>query len=147
MKEEETKLPSYWLVPHTEALLGMRAYSTTKWLQVPLIGGSARADRPGKPVPTKVGRDGWLSLIGNASLQIYCNQEGINVGTATARVRIGIVGNNENDCKSPDSRLGFGGKGKRVCGQKDDISCGNTAKCGGHKGDRATKAFGWVFVR
>jgi len=48
----------------------------------------------------------WKTLIGSqASLQRNCNKEGFNV--AIGKARIGIVGNNENDCNSCDSRIGF----------------------------------------
>ena len=54
---------------------------------------------------TSFGRSKWLSLLSGSRLQPYCNQEGINLlGT----VRIGIVGNNENDCGTPDTFLGVG---------------------------------------
>ena len=63
-----------------------------------------------------------------------------------ARVRLGVLGNNEDDCGSPDSRIGFGGAGA-PCGGNGAISCGNVCACGGDAGDRSTATFGYVLVR
>ena len=55
-----------------------------------------------------------------------CNLIGFNCfpGPATSnRVRIGIVTNQENDCGSCDSRIGFGGGGN-YCGANDGNTCG-----------------------
>ena len=52
------------------------------------------------------GRSKWLNLLSGSRLQQYCSGEGINV---LSKVRIGIVGNNEHDCATPDSFLGVGG--------------------------------------
>jgi hypothetical protein len=41
----------------------------------------------------------------------YCNTNGINVGGAYAKARLGLLGNNENDCGSPDTAWGFGVSG------------------------------------
>ncbi|PFX11555.1 Sushi, nidogen and EGF-like domain-containing protein 1, partial [Stylophora pistillata] len=68
----------------------------------------------GKYRNTSLGRDTWKKLLGNnTSLQLKCNEEGVNSGCAgkIASARIGIVTNNEDDCISCDSRLGFGTEG------------------------------------
>ena len=76
---------------------------------------------------TSLGRDTWKSLIGSeASLQDNCNKEGFNAYSKDldhSKVRIGILGNNENDCDLCDSRIGFG------TGRKHDNNnaCGNEA--------------------
>lgn len=56
-------------------------------------------------VATSIGRSRWLSMISGSRLQPNCNEEGFNAGRL---VRIGIMGNNENHCGSPDSYLGIG---------------------------------------
>ena len=58
---------------------------------------------------TSLGRDTWKSLIGSqGSLQRYCNKEGFNVegNIANSKARIGIIGNEQSNCGSPDSRIG-----------------------------------------
>ena len=56
------------------------------------------------------------------------------------------MGNQENDCNSPDSRIGFGGQGTN-CIQNDSISTGNSARCSPDNGDKDIKANGFIFVR
>ena len=62
---------------------------------------------------TNVGRDTWLSLHSNAHLmQANCNEEGFNIldshGYVASHVRIGIVTNDEDDCLTCESVIGFG---------------------------------------
>ena len=80
---------------------------------------------------TKLGKDKWKSLLSGSSLQPNCDMEGFNVlsptGSSNAAItRIGIIRNNEGDCDSCNSRIGFGSAGSRG-GQDDDNSCGNEA--------------------
>ena len=60
-------------------------------------------------------------------------------------MRIGIIGNQENECHSPDSRIGIGGAGTH-CGQDNSNSVGNTAKCHPDNGNKNIKSFGYVFA-
>lgn len=74
---------------------------------------------------TSLGRNTWKSLIGfQGSLQLKCNKEGFNVYKPNCKARIGIIANNENNCLSPDSRIGFGTGGSH--GHSN--TCGNAAK-------------------
>jgi hypothetical protein len=73
-------------------------------------------------------------------------RNGFSAGDGTARVRIGIIGNQENDCNSPDSWVGVGGQNSPCFGGSVPTS-GNTAGCTGDNGDRHNPAFAWVFVR
>jgi hypothetical protein len=58
--------------------------------------------------PTSAAPSAWYSMIyGGATYQPNCNYQGINVDLRL--YRIGIVGNNENDCSTPDAALGIGG--------------------------------------
>ena len=89
--------------------------------------------------------------MASGSLQPFCNREGFNVQADTpepfwARARIGIISNNENDCFTPDSRIGVGTAGD-ACGQDTSISVGNSAICSTDAGGRNTRGFGYVFVR
>ena len=59
-----------------------------------------------------------------ASLQVNCNKEGFNVESFysyRSKAKIGLLGNNEKDCESADSRIGFGTGGT----PDDKNSCGN----------------------
>ena len=96
---------------------------------------------------TSLGRNTWKSLIGSrASLQRNCNKEGFNVvsgHSSQSRARIGILGNNENDCNSCDSRVGFGTGGD----PDDSNTCGNEAKWSPDNGDKHIKAMGYILVQ
>ena len=58
-------------------------------------------------IATSLGRSKWLSLLSGSYLQGNCGVEGFN---ALGLARIGIFGNNENDCRTPDTLLGVGNK-------------------------------------
>ena len=99
--------------------------------------------------PTSLGRDTWKSLIGSqASLQQNCNREGFNAMSIRghhAKARVGIIGNNENDCQWTDSRIGFGSGGV----PNNDSTCGNeaVAKHNADNGDKSIKTVGFIFVQ
>ena len=98
--------------------------------------------------PTSLGRDNWKSLIGSdGSLQRMCNKEGFNAaGTynhAQSKARIGIIGNNQNDCATCDSRIGFGTGGV----QDDTNTCGNEATRQADNGNKHIKTMGYIFVK
>ena len=92
---------------------------------------------------TSLGRNTWKTLIGSeASLQDNCNWEGFNaVGTNTNI--IGIINNEQNDCSSCDSRIGFGTGGK----PDNSNTCGNVARANPDNGKRNTKAMGYILVQ
>ena len=97
---------------------------------------------------TFLGRNKWKSLIGSAaSLQPNCNMEGFNnIGTSTShgKARIGILGNDQDDCGTPDSRIGFGTGGLF----DDSNTCGNEASHDStDNGDQHIKAMGYILVQ
>jgi len=96
---------------------------------------------------TSLGRNTWKTLIGSqASLQRYCNKEGFNtvsVPNTFSKARIGILGNNEYECSSCDSRIGFGTGGYT----DDSNTCGNEATTGADNGNKHIKAMGYILVQ
>ena len=70
-----------------------------------------------------------------------CNIEGFNAVFGGPRARIGILGNNEDDCLTYDSRIGFG------LGGNHGGTCGNEAWFGGDNGVKAIEAIGYILVR
>ena len=95
---------------------------------------------------TSLDRDTWKKLIGSqASLQINCNREGFNAiaDSFSAKARIGILGNQEDNCASPDSRIGFGTGGY----PDDSNACGNEAVFDADNGDKHIKAMGYILVQ
>ena len=96
---------------------------------------------------TLLGRNTWKTLIGSqASLQYNCNKEGFNaVGTNSlhSKARIGFISNQENDCASCDSRIGFGTGGLF----DNSNTCGNEATHSTDNGDKHIKAMGYILVQ
>tara|TARA_Y100001934_G_C12211301_1_gene706183 strand:+ start:368 stop:1147 length:780 start_codon:yes stop_codon:yes gene_type:complete len=88
---------------------------------------------------TEAGRAAWKDLMVSGSLQLNCNREGFNNGN---RLRIGILGNQETDCRTPDSWLGLGANA-------EGHSVGNMAvgRFDPDEGERETRAWAFVFGR
>ena len=143
----ETKLPTYWNTPFSKICLGMKIGQQIKFIVM-----NEQADTlysliaDGQYRATSLGRDTWKTLIGSqASLQSNCNKEGFNVvcHIKASKARIGFVCNNQDDCLTCDSRIGFG-----TGGYHDDTNaCGNQATHSGDNGNQRTKAMGYIFVQ
>ena len=148
----QAKLASFSTVPFEELRLGMKLGAQTRWVKVQHKSTSLLAAlAPGtyRPFDKAIGRVAWKGLLNGSSLQPNCNREGFNntVASSWAAVRIGIIANEQNNCGTPDSRIGFGGGGN-VCGMDANTSVGNGAGCGGDAGNKNLKAnFGWILVR
>ena len=145
---QETKLPTYWNTSFSKICLGMKIGQQIKFIVI-----NRQADSlysliaDGKYHNTSLGRDTWKTLIGpQASLQDNCNKEGFNVACDDrySKARIGVLSNNENDCGTCGSRIGFGTGGR----PRDSNTCGNEASR--HNSDnREThiKAMGFILVQ
>ncbi|MCO4762789.1 MAG: hypothetical protein KC502_14845 [Myxococcales bacterium] len=145
----EAVLPTYWTVPVTEVRLVMLHKKVTRAVVLPAKGASLHAViQSKKGLETDIGLPQWKQLLTDASLQRSCHAEGISAGQLSkiARVRIGILGNNENDCVTSDSWLGMGAN-DLICGGKKAVFSGNVACYGADKGNRTTAAATWVYVR
>ena len=97
----------------------------------------------GKYRATLLGRDTWKKVVGSqASLQRNCNKEGFNVVSDNRgfyRARIGIIANQQNDCSTCNSIIGFGTVGY--------FSCGNKAKHRPDNGEKNIRAMGYILVQ
>ena len=124
---KETKLPTYWNTPFSKICLGMKTNQTNFIVINKKANSLYSLIADGKYRATSLGRDTWKTLIGSqASLQSNCNKEGSNsVGhkSTQSKARIGILGNQQNDCSTCDSRIGFGTGGDH----DDSNTCGNEA--------------------
>ncbi|XP_078351343.1 putative skeletal organic matrix protein 5 [Oculina patagonica] len=127
---QETKLPTYWNTSFSKICLGMKIGQQIKFIVINKQANSLYSlIADGQYRATLLGRNTWKTLIGSqAYLQPYCNKEGFNAASDRidmGKARIGILGNNENDCITCDSRIGFGTGGKHddsnTCGNKDEI--------------------------
>ncbi|XP_027037843.1 uncharacterized protein LOC113666279 [Pocillopora damicornis] len=146
--KQETKLPTYWNTSFSKICLGMKIGQHIQFIVINKQAHSLYsliADEHYRS--TSLGRGTWKKLIGSqASLQHNCNKEGFNVvcnQEENSRARIGIVSNNENDCHSCDSRIGFGSRGKH----DNSNTCGNEAMYSTDNGDKHIKAMGYILVQ
>ena len=149
----ETMLPTYWNTSFSKICLGMKNGEQINFIVINKTATSLYSlIADGKFRPTSLGRNKWKMLLGvNASLQRNCNKEGFNPACTgwsasnNARARIGILGNEQNDCVTCDSRIGFG------TGGHPDLSntCGNVAGSGweADNGYKFIKTIGYVFVQ
>jgi hypothetical protein len=137
-------MPSYWGVPFQSLCIGLKVGNNLNWALIPYKASSLYdviADGTNRPFT--ISRNKWLSMIGGSSLQHYCNAEGFNGGKVEADwpfSRIGILGNEQNDCSSPDSMLGFGLK-------FNGLTCGNRCKYSCSNGDKDITAFGYILIK
>ena len=147
--DEETKLPTYWGMPFTKICLGMKIGHQQKFIPVEKEANSLYSlISDGKYRRTSLGRNTWKSLIGTqASLQRECNKERFNVMTSVAhsKARIGVIANEQNNCNSCDSRIGFGTGGF----PDDSNTCGNIALDGlrADNGNKRIKAVGYILIQ
>lgn len=147
LDKQETKLPTYWSTHFSKICLGMRLGQQVRFIMIHKHANSLYSlIADGKYRATSLGRLLWKTLLGSqTSLQQHCNLEGFNVSPSAnaQRARIGILGNNQKDCKTSDSRIGFGTDGYP---DRSNV-CGNVASHGGDNGDRRLKAMGYIFVQ
>jgi hypothetical protein len=117
LSEKQTKLASYLSTPFNKICLGMKVNGATKWILIDHQASSLfNVIAGGNFIATTVEKNAWKSLVKDSYLQNNCNQQGFNIVTKNKfyqykfayNVRIGIVANNENDCESCDSCIGFG---------------------------------------
>ncbi len=151
MDASEAKLGSFWTLPFTQLRVGIKTGDVVNGQTIDYKASSLYAvlvDGLYKSWTPALGRSTWKALVPKSTLQANCNREGFNnfVQAPWASVRIGIIANEQNDCGTPDSRLGIG-MGGSVCGLDPTSSVGNGAGCGGDLGDYGIKGFGWVWVR
>eukprot|EP00794_Sanderia_malayensis_P008725 gene8725-9656_t len=149
---EEAKFPAFSSTNMTSICFGMKFAGVTKWIRLTVDRSQSLLDlfKDGNPVYTSLGRDKWKSLIADASLQVNCNREGVNVkrsSTGNIEARIGIFSNQQNDCTSPDSFIGVGLINGNACGQHIGISCGNFAKCNADNGDKKSPAMCYLYIQ
>ena len=100
---------------------------------------------------TSAGKANWMSVIAGSSLQQHCNQEGFNIHLSSENkkyktyVRLGFVANNEEDCLTCDSWIGFGVY-YVGCNTGEHRTCGNRAVCATEP-TTDIPAFGYIFVQ
>jgi hypothetical protein len=98
---------------------------------------------------TNIAKSKWKSLIVGSSLQQNCNKQGFNIPVGQSNrkmyVRIGLVANDANDCKTCNSCIGFGISITGCFGAVKKKACGSIHACGNLQNNIA--AFGYILVQ
>ena len=145
---QETKLPTYWNTSFSKICLGMKIDNQLRFIVINKQANSLYSlIADGQYRHTTLGPGTWKTLVGSqASLQPHCNREGFNAvgdNTYQSKARIGITANQQNDCSSCDSRIGFGTGGRH----DDSNTCGNEATRSPDNGNKHIKAMGYILVQ
>ena len=130
----------------------MKVNNVTKWIvinhqQSPLFNVIKGGEKN-----KNVERNKWLSLMDDSRLQQHCNKKGFNINSLSSdsnahlKVRIGIIANNEDNCDSCESCIGFGTLVRGCDGEIRKTTCGNIGICG-QLDNKNTAAFGYIFVQ
>lgn len=157
--ETQTKLSTYWTIPVAAVRVDMRAQPTGTVVSLQSRVGTQNPTSPATLTmldwmgatgvgPTFAGRAAWEGLVPGSRVQDGCLQEGLNnnpnaVNALVIRVRLGLLGNDESHCGSPDSVVGVGIN-------NPDCSGNNAPPAGNYQcanGSARRPAFAWVWLR
>ena len=130
IENEEAKFSAYHNLGFNRICLGMRQNDNSKrWIEIHTGSVTSLYNhiQDGAYRSTSLAKSIWFGLVSGSWLQDNCNQQGFNV---LSKARIGIVANNENDCATPDSAVGFGIRSTfDACETSVAISNGNIHLC------------------
>ena len=142
IENEEAKFSAYHKLGFSRICLGMKQSDSSKrWIEIHTGSVTSLYNHiaDGTFRSTGLSKSTWSSLVSGNYLQPHCNQQGFNV---VDRARIGIMSNNENNCVTPDSVIGFG---LGVCNcECPVISSGNFYSC---VGDLKIRLSGYILVQ
>ena len=143
LDNREFKGPTYWRTSFKQICVGMKYKKNLKAFSFSYSASSLYSlIADGEYRQTNLGRNKWKWLISGSSLQDNCNKEGFNVYSEQSRVRLGLIANNQNDCKTPSSFIGLG-----THWDKGTNAAGNAASHTADKGEKNLKAMGYILVR
>ena len=144
--DNETMLATYWSTPFQELCVGMKVANDLRFMSINYTASSLYSSMENGTYyqATAAGRGKWMSLMSNLTLEPQCNLEGFNLQSQRGDeilVRLGIIGSNQEHCRSAYSVLGFG-TNFWTWGS----SCGNSMKVSKNENITAT-SMGYIFVR
>eukprot|EP00795_Rhopilema_esculentum_P014021 gene14021-4994_t len=137
--DQEAKFPAFNALPFTRVCVGMRSGSEKSYITLGHRSASLLTHFKGSFYGTYQ-LNNWRNLLKGSQLQPYCNRQGFNIiitGSVNVGVRIGIIGNDANDCITPDSAIGIGIGGSHL--QPTGVYTGATMS--------AQKVFGYILIK
>ena len=141
LDNREYKGSTFWRTLFKEICVGMKNEENLKAFSFSYPASSLYSlIADGEYRQTHLGRNKWKSLISGSSLQYNCNKEGLNVHNVYTRVRLGLIANNEKDCKNPDTFIGLGA----YCHWRTNAA-GNVGAV--QEGGKNFKVMGYILVR
>ncbi|CAB4021554.1 Hypothetical predicted protein, partial [Paramuricea clavata] len=153
LTDKQTKLASYWNTLFKKICLGMKVQrgteTDTKWVVID-HNASSLFDVIAEDnfTATHITKSKWKSLINDSTLQQNCNKQGFNIrgGEYNKKmyVRIGLVANNETDCNTCNSCIGFGISITGCGGHVKKKACGNVFLAKIERRNRKTTGFAFV---
>lgn len=152
LDQEEAKFASFSTVSFSDIRIVIDTDDTKNAAELPQTGTSLQDLFSGAFAETEFGRAAWMGLVPGSGLQQYCDKEGFNnsAGGGYARVRIGIVGNENGvgNCDTPDSFVGIGSNNPNATVGNASSSYGTILDVNGDTISAVTiSSFGYVFVR
>ena len=143
LDDRQFKGSPYWRTSFNEICVGMKYNDNLKAFSFSYSASSLYSlIADGRYRKTNLGRNKWKWLISGSSLQYNCNQEGLNVHNYYARVRLGLIANEQNNCKTPDTFIGLGA----YCHWAVNAA-GNVATNSADRGKKILKVMGYILVR
>jgi len=129
--QTEAKLDSFNYFPVQALRVGTANFGSAtviNWLTIPLgqTFSSTTSLMNSGPRGTSVGRASWNTLApGLGGGEPSCNIEGVNMydSNTASYVRVGLFGNNENDCSSSDMAMGFGANSRGSSQASVGVAC------------------------
>jgi hypothetical protein len=147
----EAKLPSYWTMPVGRLLAVMidpdDAQLRSFIIELAAPSASLRA-LFAQNLPTQLDTTAWRGLLSVVSWQDGCNAQGFNRPIGTGQHvygRLALVMNEQQDCESCDSWIGFGLRAEGgVLPSVGNYAAGDAGTI--HGGNRDTRAFGLLLI-
>ena len=144
LDNRQFKGSTYWRTSFNEICVGMKYEENLKAFSFGHPGSSLYSlIADGGYRQTNPGRNKWKSLIFGSSLQYNCNKEGFNVYKKHRGVRLGLITNEQDNCKTPDSFIGLGAHWNQW-----ENAAGNVASnFSPDNGKKNLKVMGYILVR
>ena len=148
----EAKFNAYSKVSFDAVCIRFKYSGFTKWLRINQKGASLLDTfKTGTYIPTSINRGIWKALIAESSLQQNCNRQGFNVYDDKGSIypRIGYIGNEQYDCRTPDSFIALGSIsfGSDHGSNLTSISCWSIASYIPDNGDKSRSTTGFILVQ